>query len=33
MAANSHIGGFCFEREKIKKRQHFDLGGPSRRPG
>ena len=33
LTVNSHIGGFCFEREKIKKRQHFCPGGPTLRPG
>ena len=33
LTVNSHIGGFCFEREKIKKRQHFRPGGPTLRPG
>ena len=33
LTVNSHIGGFCFEREKIKKRQHFRPGGPTLRFG
>nr|DAQ76885.1 MAG TPA: hypothetical protein [Caudoviricetes sp.] len=33
LTVNSHIGGFCFEREKIEKRQNSHPGGPTLRPG